>query len=532
MGTQRIGRYEVVRRLALGGMAELFLGRVAGLSGFEKFVAVKRILPHLAGDQDFVAMFRREARIAASLEHPNIVHVSDLGHDGRDYYLVMPYLVGKDLLAITRELDRRGESIPLQHAIAIVCGIAEGLDYAHHKTDANGQPLGIVHRDVSPSNIFVTYRGEIKLLDFGIARASAEIGITRPGVRKGKMRYMSPEQCLDLPLDGRSDVFCLAVVLYELTTGRRLFDPENESAAIEQIVRRPIAAPSHWVPAYPKDLEQILMRALARDRDHRYPTARQFRLDLEQFAHDARLRATPLGVGEWAAELFGEPVGPVGVPEPLPPPPSSPLLGPVHGPFMLANDPMPRVFEPAPRIGVPAPVVTSARPTSRRRGEIAAVAIIVGASLVAVLTAGAWWWRHSQSLSTESSAAQDNRALLVAVNETDRRKALGFRERHAALDALRADRAAFAEVDMRLQLALDLVQAADAPDPCATVEDALASVAKSGDPWFLEVLRTASTPAGCEGEAVHWNEVRAEISARDALSAAAASATQEARRTP
>ncbi len=543
-------------------MAELFLGRVTGISGFEKLVAVKRILPHLAGDQDFVAMFRREARIAASLEHPNIVHVSDLGHDGRDYYLVMPFLVGKDLLAITRELDRRGETMPIHHAVSIAIAIAAGLEYAHTKTDANNQPLGIVHRDVSPSNIFVTYRGEIKLLDFGIARASAEIGITRPGVRKGKTRYMSPEQCLDLGLDGRSDVFSLGVILYELAVGRRLFDADHDAAALEQIVRRPITPPSYWVPNFPPDLARIVMRALAQDRDQRYASARQFREELEQFVHERRLRATPLGVGEYVADLFGERVDNVGVPEGIPPPPSSPLLGPVYDPIVATSDPihhlgeMPLALQVVRRPGTPPPVPVPASMRAKRKpkartAELAAVAIIVVATLTAVSTAGAWWWRQRHaaevppvaaagSAIAEPTTIDDEQAsattqrLVAAVNEPERARAMGWAERHSALEQLRKHPAVWARVDSRLQLSLDLLQAADAPDPCPVVRNALQSIEEAGDPWYLDALRAASIPAdaeGCEGLQDRLTKVRATISARDALSTPVP-APSEPRRAP
>jgi eukaryotic-like serine/threonine-protein kinase len=324
-GTQRIGRYEVVRRLALGGMAELFLGRVVGVPGFNKLVAIKRILPHLAGDADFVAMFRREARIAASLEHPNIVNVSDLGpdgSDGRQYYIVMPYLAGKDLLAMMRELERRREVLALEHTVAIGCAIAAGLDYAHRKTDPRGRLLGIVHRDVSPSNILLTYGGEIKLLDFGIARTSTEARITQPGTRKGKTRYTSPEQIRDLPLDGRSDVFSLGIILYELSTGQKLFDADNEAAAIERILRQPIVPPTHGRPGYSPELARIVMRALAQDREQRYASAGELGADLQRFAEAHGLRSAPQALGQFVAGLFGVPTESTIDYGSVPPPPS------------------------------------------------------------------------------------------------------------------------------------------------------------------------------------------------------------------
>ncbi|HET6581805.1 MAG TPA: serine/threonine-protein kinase [Nannocystaceae bacterium] len=546
LGTQRIGRYEVVRRLALGGMAELFLGRVTGMSGFEKLVAVKRILPHLAGDSDFVAMFGREARIAASLEHPNIVHVSDLGHDGRgDYYIVMPFLVGKDLLAITRDLDRRGETMPLNHAITIVSAIAAGLDYAHHKTDARGTPLGIVHRDVSPSNIFVTYGGEIKLLDFGIARASSEVRITRPGIRKGKTRYMSPEQCQDLPLDGRSDVFSLGVILYELTTGRRLFDADNDAAAIDQIVRNPISPPSKWMPNYPPELERIVMASLAQDRGRRYATARQLRDDLEHFAHEHRLRGNPLAVGEFVAQLFGAVVETAVDHGSIPPPPHLIFEPLVPAPFVLGS-PAPIARGVVARAALVAPAAQRAE-QQRRWGERAAIGIIVVASLTAVITAGSWWWRRSGDpspavasttervngpapgvkISSASVVDADDgsgptpQQLLAAVNHPDRTRALDFGERHSVLAELRKHPEVWSRVDTRLQLVLDLMQAGDSADPCSTMDHALLEIAKLGDPYFLDALNEATIPAhhpACDGLRERLIAVRAQVSAREALS--------------
>src|SRR5688500_17331573 len=232
----RFGRYELIRRLAIGGMAELYLARATGIEGFEKIVVLKRILPQHAENEDFVRMFLEEARLTATIHHPNVASVHDIGGCEDGVFFTMEDVHGEDVRTILQALVKQQRSLPLEHARAIVICAAAGLHAAHEKTGADGKELGIVHRDISPSNLLVSYDGGVKIIDFGIAKSSKRETETRAGTLKGKIAYMSPEQCTGEPLDRRSDVFSLGVVLYELTTGQRLFPVDNEYAAMRQIV--------------------------------------------------------------------------------------------------------------------------------------------------------------------------------------------------------------------------------------------------------------------------------------------------------
>jgi serine/threonine protein kinase len=277
---ERVGRYEVVCRLARGGMAEILLGRLTGPSGFERTVVIKRILPAYTEEQSFVDMFLDEARIAARIHHPNVVQHQELGQDGEQLYLVMEYLDGESLASVQRR--SRSRAAPLSHveAIHIVASAAAGLHAAHEMTDHEGEALGIVHRDISPQNLFVTYRGGVKVMDFGIAKASDRITTTEAGSLKGKIRYMSPEQARGERLDRRSDLFSLGIVLYEITTGHALFRRRTPLASLRAVQDGPIPPPSTIVPDYPAALEAIVMRALARDRDERFDDVEAFRTAL------------------------------------------------------------------------------------------------------------------------------------------------------------------------------------------------------------------------------------------------------------
>lgn len=323
----RIGSYEVLTRLALGGMAELLLARRVGIEGFQKLVVLKRILPQYAAQPDFVEMFLHEARLAAALEHPNIVQVFDIGKADGDYYFAMAYLHGKDVLTVLRELDRRDRTLATAHAIAIASGIAAGLHHAHEQLGFDGKPLQIVHRDVSPSNAIVTYDGAVKLVDFGIAKATAQASHTRVGVRKGKAAYMSPEQCRGEPLDRRTDIWSLGVVLHEMLTMRRLFRADNDLAMMHQLTTVDPPPPSRIVPEIPPRLDAIVMQCLQRDRRARYATADALQQDLDACAHELGMRASAHGLAELLRELFGTP--------PLPWAPHSPTSG---GPVTASVD--------------------------------------------------------------------------------------------------------------------------------------------------------------------------------------------------
>src|SRR6476646_8612099 len=259
----RIGRHQVVGYIATGGMAELFLGKET--TG--RPVVIKRILPHLPRQTSFVSMFIDEARIGSRAKHPNLVEVHELGQVGTDLFLVMEYLVGENLAGLVRRLTKRKERMSYSLSAYIISEVCGGLHFAHElKDDESGNALELVHRDVSPQNVFVTYGGDVKLLDFGVATASQRLTQTASGEVKGKYAYMSPEQCRGEPLDRRSDIFSLGTVLYELTTQRRLFTRANERQVMEALCDEPIPRPQAEVDEYPKCLEAFCTRALARDR--------------------------------------------------------------------------------------------------------------------------------------------------------------------------------------------------------------------------------------------------------------------------
>ena len=277
---QLVGRYEVVGRLALGGMAEILLGRLRGPSGFERPVVIKRILAHLAEQSTFVDMFLDEARLAARIQHRNVVQVHELGQEGRDLFLVMEYLEGENAAGLIRRSLVVHQELHLAVCAYIMAEACAGLHAAHELTDQAGNPMGLVHRDVSPQNIFIGYNGAVKVLDFGIAKAADRTAHTEVGQLKGKFEYMSPEQCRGKPIDRRSDIFALGIVLYELITRRRLFKRDTKLAVLEAVCRDPLMPPSKLEPSCPPSLEAVVLKALAKRADQRYPTAADMRRDL------------------------------------------------------------------------------------------------------------------------------------------------------------------------------------------------------------------------------------------------------------
>jgi serine/threonine-protein kinase len=279
----RIGRYRLIGRLAKGGMAEAFLALSGELPGLRTLVVVKRILPHLAADEEFVRMFLDEARIGAMLDHPNIPRIIEVGHDEDGYFLAMEAVPGKTLSAILRRAARRERPLGQADAAFIVGRAAAALGYAHAHTDADGRPLNIVHRDVSPENILVSFEGAVKVIDFGIASAHGRMSETLVGGLKGKVEYMSPEQAAGAPVDHRSDVFSLGVVLWEALSGRRLFRRDTDLAVMRAISNEPIPRPSGPRPIAPR-LERIVMTALERAPEDRFQDAHEMALLLERHA--------------------------------------------------------------------------------------------------------------------------------------------------------------------------------------------------------------------------------------------------------
>nr|MDQ6894693.1 TonB family protein [Acidobacteriota bacterium] len=278
----RFGQYEVLERIAAGGMAELSKARLSGVQGFEKIVAIKKILPHLADNDEFLTMFADEAKLAAQLNHPNIVHIFDLGKiEAGGYFIAMEYVEGRDLRSLLQSARDVGAPLPTPLAVYVASKIAAALDYAHRRRDPEGRELNIVHRDVSPPNILISYEGDIKLCDFGIAKAASKASQTQSGALKGKVQYMSPEQAWGRPLDRRSDIFSLGCVLYEMLTEQKLFGGETDLSVLEKVRAAQVAPPSTINPEVGKNLDAAVLRALAREPEDRYGNASDMLRDLE-----------------------------------------------------------------------------------------------------------------------------------------------------------------------------------------------------------------------------------------------------------
>src|SRR5215831_9130283 len=271
---ERFGKYLLVGEIAVGGMAEVFLAVHKGVEGFIKVVVIKRVLPHLTTNGDFVRMFVDEARLEARLEHPNIVRTYEFGEVHGHYFTAMEYLPGEDLCKALNNLAISRQMMPLNISAGIISQLCTGLHFAHQFTDTAGKPLNLVHRDINPANIIVTYGGEVKIIDFGVAKSNANMQ-TVSGMIKGKVAYMPPEQVLGREVDHRADIFSAGVVLWEVLTGRPLFLRSNEAATLYAIMNAPIPPPSRLRPDVPPQLDKIVSRALARSPTDRYATAEE-----------------------------------------------------------------------------------------------------------------------------------------------------------------------------------------------------------------------------------------------------------------
>jgi eukaryotic-like serine/threonine-protein kinase len=298
------GKYQLIERLAAGGMGEVHLARLTGAKGFEKQLVIKRVLPHLADDPEFLSQFLDEARLAATLNHPNVAQIFELGEIDGTWYLAMEYVRGQDLRKILR---RANGPLPLGIAARIISNAAAGLDYAHKATDANGRALNVVHRDVSPHNLLVGFDGAVKLIDFGIARAANRAQRTVSGALRGKVPYLSPEMVDGEPVDHRTDIFSLGIVLWESLTGAPLFRAPSEPVTLKRVSACQVAAPSSLNPLVPAPLDAICLRALERSPERRYPEAAAFRLELEGFIVQARLQASAAHLERYLRELFSQP---------------------------------------------------------------------------------------------------------------------------------------------------------------------------------------------------------------------------------
>jgi serine/threonine protein kinase len=305
---RQFGRYTLIRKRATGGMAELFVA-LQKSQGFEKVVVVKRILPALSalGDRAALAgMLMHEARVMAALSHSNVAQIFDAGSVDGAPFIAMEHVHGEDVRSIVRQMKKRAVvEFPIEHALSIVLGVCAGLAHTHDRRGLDGAPLGIVHRDISPQNVLVTFAGEVKIVDFGIAISSAmpdeEPAAGRP---KGKLPYMSPEQARGEPIDGRSDVFSAGIMLFELTTGRRLFKAPSDRETLDLLLARDYPRPSDVMAGYPPELEAVVVRALAKDRDERWANAREMQAALEEFIRIERVPVSAVALSHLMRSLF------------------------------------------------------------------------------------------------------------------------------------------------------------------------------------------------------------------------------------
>ncbi len=363
-GTQGFGQYTLLERIAVGGMAEVWKARMRGVEGFQKTVAIKRILPHMTHNAEFVGMFIDEAKLAAQLSHPNIIHIYDLGKIGADYYIAMEYVDGKDLRAALNLARQKNRPLPYGLALLIGNRLAAALEHAHRKRDFDGRELGLVHRDVSPQNVLLTTDGDIKLCDFGIAKAVSKAGQTQMGALKGKLQYMSPEQAWGRPVDARSDIFSLGALLYEMLTGERLFAGDSEISVLESVREGRVRGPRDIAPSLPPEVDAVVRKALARTPEERFQSAGELEARLGELLAEVKPTPSHSDLASYLRRLDAP--ADAAVETPPAPKPETPIVAPP--PVVVASpipesrpDPSPAPVRPAePTPPVPAPAVVSA----------------------------------------------------------------------------------------------------------------------------------------------------------------------------
>lgn len=356
------GRYELLKRLAGGGMGEVFLARQRGLDGFQKLLVIKTLLPHLCDDDEFIAMFKDEARVSAQLIHPNICQVFEFDQVNDTYYMAMEYLRGEDLRRLWKACETRGTPLRVPLICRVIADAAAGLDFAHSLRNSAGEPYNIVHRDISPQNILITFEGGVKIIDFGVAKAAGRAQHTRTGALKGKYSYMSPEQVAGGEIDGRSDIFALGIVLHELLTGRRLFKADSDVQTLARVREAHVAPPSRLNPQLPPGLDDIVLKALAKDPADRFRTAQEFRLALEDWLVGGRMSASSAHLAEFLKVVYAERLD------------KEARLGPLLGDAGLSAPPGSATPSPSSSIELknPAPMAAAPEPTVNQRTPAAA----------------------------------------------------------------------------------------------------------------------------------------------------------------
>ena len=302
---KQFGKYQLLDQIALGGMAALYRAKLTGAQGFEKLIAIKKILPHLLQEDNLVKAFIDEAKLAALLHHENIIQIYDFGSTDNEYFIAMEYLFGKDLRAIIRAAEKKELPLGLENILYIISRVCAGLDYSHNLKDLQGNPLNIIHRDINPQNIFITYEGQVKIIDFGIAKAASQNATTRENLIKGKLAYMSPEQADGRKIDRRSDIFSTGIILYELLAARRMF--EGETLHVLSMVREArYDPPEEAISNLPDRLNDILHRSLAKDPAQRYQSCGEMLADLEQCVFELSLRSNARSFASYMKALFKE----------------------------------------------------------------------------------------------------------------------------------------------------------------------------------------------------------------------------------
>jgi len=302
----RFGKYLLLEKLATGGMAQLYRAKIIGVEGFEKFIAIKQILPHLAHEEELITSFIDEAKLAALLNHQNIVQIYDFGSMENSYFITMEFLFGKDLRAVNAKAKEKGSPVTLENALYLISKVCAGLDYAHKLKDFQGKSLNIIHRDISPQNVFLTFEGDVKIVDFGIAKAASQSTITQVGMIKGKVAYMSPEQAAGKVIDHRSDIFATGILLYELVAGGRMFKGDDTLQILSKVREAEFTPLGTLKGGLPEKLYDIVAKALAKDPEDRYQSLADMQADIEECIFRLNLRPSGRSMAEYLKILFAE----------------------------------------------------------------------------------------------------------------------------------------------------------------------------------------------------------------------------------
>jgi TonB family protein len=397
----RFGQYVLLDKIATGGMAEVWKARMRGVEGFQKTVAIKKILPHLSDNREFIDMFIDEAKLAAQLNHNNIIHIYDLGKIQTSYYIAMEYIDGFDLKTILRSAQERDTPLSIELSLFIATKIASALDYAHRKRDFENRDMGLVHRDVSPQNVLISQEGDIKLCDFGIAKAASKASHTQAGALKGKLQYMSPEQAWGKAIDRRSDIFALGAVLFEMLTNRKLFTGENEISILDQVREAKVEPPSKFNEDVPPEVDRIVLKALAKEPSDRFETAAEMARDLDAVLYELKPTPTSADLAIYMHRLNA--------------------ATPVPQPFV---EPEPIVTKPEPKPVTRAPVAVSIPSTppgvmmpkweDRNAPQKKSPVVMIAVAVLIIAVAGVGGYFYVQSRSTSGAPVRQAAAAAPA----------------------------------------------------------------------------------------------------------------------